>query len=174
MNRSIKEIAPAIAILAVLIGLTGCFSAYNSFMESVTGQDSMSGNAVSATTDISTEETMDGLREFLQREEIPIESAEGSTLRTGSAEMSNTGPGGRTSRQTMRMRAEVQPSDDGSKVAVVGEYQAGATGQWKKAKIGSASDIRSAQGRALARVHQLMVQGYGGENVEYTDADFEY
>lgn len=160
--------------LALLVSLSGCYGLNQSITEAVTGVDTPNGNAFRVTTDSPPDEALQNLRSYFERQGFQIESVDDNTIRTEPKVMSSTNALGGGSQQTIRMRAEVKPADGGSEIVVVAEYQAGVTGEWRRAEVESAGDFTSTSGQAFKKVRDFLEQAYGGESVDDTSVDMDY
>jgi len=156
-----------------MVGLSGCYRLGQVGSE-VAGMSSFYGNAYTVTSDSPPQEAVDNLSSFFERQNIQLESVDNNTIKTKPKTMSNNNELGAGSQQTIRMKAVAEPTDNGSEIVVIAEYQAGATGEWSRAKAESGGDVTTPPGQAFKKLRNLLRQAYGEDSIEDTDADMNY
>lgn len=165
----------SVVALAFLVSLGGCFGIQESILESTGTADRPDGNAFRVSTDSSPDEAIKTLTSFLKRQDIQVASADNNTIRTKPKTMSGGGnelSGG--SQQTIRMKAVAESGDGSTEIVVIGQYEAGATGEWKRAQAESGNPYTTTPGQAFMKIGDLLRQGYGGDSVDDTSVDMEY
>lgn len=162
-----------VGVLFIII-FSGCYGINQSITESVTGIDTPNGNAFQVKTDSSPDKSIDNLSQYMQRRDFKVSRLNSNTITTEPKSMSSTNALEGEKEQIIRMKAVAQSSDGGSEIVLVADYQAGATGDWKRAKVESAGELNSTGGQAFKKVRNFLRQAYGGENVDDTNTDLEF